>query len=95
MMDILIWILLGLLLLWNVVTYAMYAVDKSRAKSGKWRIKEKTLILVAFFMGGFGAFLGMKILRHKTQHIQFKILVPLGIVVNIGVLAAVWFVVIR
>jgi len=87
-----IWIVLSVFVLWNIVTYVMYAVDKSRAKNGKWRIKESTLIAVAFLMGGIGAFCGMKFLRHKTQHMQFKVLVPLGVVVNIVVLVVFWWV---
>jgi len=67
----------------------MYAVDKSRAKNNKWRISEATLITVAFLMGGIGALLGMHVLRHKTQHVKFKICVPLAVVINIAVIVAI------
>ena len=77
--------------LWNIITFAMYGIDKSKAEKGKWRISEATLILCAFLMGGIGAFLGMSIFRHKTKHIKFMLLVPLAIVVNIGVVVALWF----
>ena len=85
-------IVLGLLAVWNLITFIMYAVDKSRAKNRGWRIKESTLVLVAFLMGGVGAFCGMTLLRHKTKHIKFTLLVPVAVVVNIGVLVAVWMV---
>lgn len=78
----------ALILIWNIVTFALYAIDKSRAKKGEWRIRESTLLLSAFCMGGVGALLGMQILRHKTQHIQFKILVPLAVVVNVVIVVA-------
>ena len=77
--------------IWNIVTFSMYAIDKKRASSGAWRIKESTLLGSAFLMGGLGALLGMNILRHKTQHIQFKILIPLALVLNIAIIAAIVF----
>ena len=75
--------------IWNIVTFSMYAIDKKRAASGAWRIKESTLIGSAFLMGALGALLGMNILRHKTQHMQFKILIPLALIINIAVIVAV------
>ena len=79
----------AVIVIWNIVTFSMYAIDKKRAASGAWRIKEATLIGSAFLMGGLGALLGMNILRHKTQHIQFKILIPLALVLKLAVIAAV------
>lgn len=85
-------IALGAIAIWNVIVFALYAADKQKAKNNKWRISEATLITCAFLMGGFGALLGMRLLRHKTQHIKFKVLVPLAVVINIVVIvAAVWF----
>lgn len=81
----------AILILWNLVVFIIYAADKRRAAQGRWRIKEATLIGSAFLMGGVGAFLGMKILRHKTKHAKFVVLVPLAVVVNIAVLALAWF----
>ena len=84
-MEHIIWIALALFILWNIVTFALYGIDKSKAKNNKWRISEATLILCAFLMGGIGSFLGMRIFRHKTKHMKFMILVPLAIVINVAV----------
>jgi len=90
-MDI-IWIIAGgAFILWNIITFCMYWSDKRKAEKNKWRVPEKTLILVAFLMGGLGALLGMHLLRHKTKHMSFKILVPLGLVINLIVIGAVIF----
>lgn len=64
----------------NVLTFAVYAVDKHIAKSRKGgrRVPERTLILLAFCGGSFGALLGMVLCRHKTKHIKFLVLVPLA-----------------
>ena len=92
MNDTLCAILIAVFVLWNIITFALYASDKRRAAKKQWRISEATLILCAFFMGGIGAMLGMSILRHKTHHIKFKLLVPLAVVLNIAVVVAVfWF----
>ncbi|MCL2356880.1 MAG: DUF1294 domain-containing protein [Defluviitaleaceae bacterium] len=80
------YVALGILVLWNLVTFALFAIDKARAKAGEWRIKEATLFITAFLMGGFGSIAGMYALRHKTQKISFKILIPLAVVVNVVVL---------
>lgn len=70
--------------LWNVITFILYGIDKSRAVKHKWRISESTLLLCAFIMGGMGALLGMCIFHHKTKHIKFKIGVPLACIANIA-----------
>jgi len=68
----------------NAIAFAAYGIDKWKARHGKWRISEKTLILLAFIGGALGALLGMKVFRHKTQHWKFKILVPLALVLWIA-----------
>lgn len=80
----------------TVVTLALYGADKSKAKKGKWRIPEKTLLLFAACFGGLGAFLGMKIFRHKTKHTSFKILVPVFMIIQFILIAVgAYFLLIR
>ena len=71
---------------WNFIVFLLYGIDKRRAIRKRWRIKETTLILSAFFMGGMGAFLGIKAFQHKTKHLKFRILIPLAIIVNIVII---------
>lgn len=71
----------------TVVTFALYGADKSKAKKGKWRIPEKTLLLFAACFGGLGAFLGMKLFRHKTKHTSFKIMVPTFMIIQFILIA--------
>ena len=68
---------------WNIIVFAMYGLDKRKAKLKKPRISERTLITSALLMGGFGAFLGMRVFRHKTKHLEFKLGVPLLLILNI------------
>ena len=68
----------------NIVTFALYGIDKRKAQLGRWRISEACLLIFAFCFGGLGAFLGMRIFRHKTKHMQFVILVPLFLILQIA-----------
>ena len=72
----------------TVITFILYGADKAKAKKGKWRIPEKTLLLFAACFGGLGAFLGMKIFRHKTKHTSFKIIVPVSMIIQFILIAA-------
>lgn len=74
------------MLFWNIIVFAVYGLDKFYAVKGKWRISEKNLLLFAFFMGGFGAFLGMQIFRHKIRKMTFSIGVPLAMLLNVVVI---------
>ena len=70
------------IIIWNLIIAFMYFLDKQNAKNRKWRIPERRLLLPAFLLGGFGAFLGMYTFRHKTKHLKFKILIPLALIVT-------------
>lgn len=71
-----------IIFVWNIITFATMGVDKYKATHGKWRIKERTLFLLSFLLGGIGVFCGMYIFHHKTKHISFKVLVPLAVLTN-------------
>lgn len=73
----------------NITAFIMYGADKAKAKKGKWRIPEATLIGLAGLGGGIGALLGMQIFRHKTKHIQFIILIPLFLILYIAFFCSV------
>ena len=60
----------------NVVALILGAVDKIRARTGKWRVPEGTLLLSAALGGAAGLLLTMLLLRHKTKHKKFILGVP-------------------
>ena len=82
-MSILIWYLSVI----NFTTWAAYGLDKGRAKSGKWRIPERTLLLLALIGGSLGALAGMIMFRHKTRKPKFFISVPVMFVVHCVIVA--------
>ena len=69
-------IISGILLTLNLLTFIIYGIDKFKAKKAKWRISEATLILLAVIGGSIGAWLGLQVWRHKTQHKKFFIGIP-------------------
>lgn len=76
-------LLLAYLLLINIITYFTYAADKTKARQNKWRIPERTLILLAILGGSPAALLAMKHYHHKTRHLKFKLGIPLLLIVQI------------
>ena len=77
------------LLVINVVSFAMFGIDKWKAKHRKYRIPEAWLMLSAVLGGSVGAVCGMDFFRHKTLHKKFKLGLPLILAVQV-LLAAVW-----
>ena len=67
----------------SVLTYVIYAKDKSAAKSKTWRIPEKTLHLLSLCGGWLGAALAQETLRHKTQKTSFQVVFWLTVVANV------------
>ena len=60
----------------NVATFCTYGIDKWKAKKSLWRIRETALLGLAVLGGSVGAWLGMKVWHHKTQHKKFKYSIP-------------------
>ena len=77
------------IMVWNIIVFSLYGLDKHKAKRGRQRISERTLLLAAAFMGAPGAWFGMYTFRHKTKHFKFKVGVPLLLFIHIAVVAAI------
>lgn len=71
----------------NIVSFALMGHDKRCARQGKWRVPEKSLFLVTACFGGLDGVLGMKVFHHKTQHWYFRVFFPVLLIVQIAVLA--------
>lgn len=70
-------------IIWNIIVFLTYGYDKHQAVKDRWRVPEKTLIGLALFLGGIGAWFGMQGFRHKTKKPLFKYGVPVCILINI------------
>lgn len=71
-------------LLISVVTYMIYAIDKSAAMQNRWRVPEKTLHLLSLCGGWPGAFIAQQYLRHKTQKASFRLVYWLTVGAHLG-----------
>ncbi len=67
----------------NIVSFLVMGWDKYSAIKNHWRIKENTLLGLAFIGGSAGTLLGMFIFHHKTKKRKFQILVPIFLIINI------------
>lgn len=72
----------------SLLTFIIYAFDKSAAKKGTWRIKEKTLHLLSLACGWPGALIAQQKLRHKSRKVSFQIVFWLTVLLNSG--ALIW-----
>ena len=68
----------------NSLTFLLYGIDKYKAKKGRWRIPEATLLTMAAIGGSIGAWAGMRTWHHKTMHKKFKYGIPVIIIMQIA-----------
>ena len=68
----------------NSLTFLLYGIDKYKAKKGRWRISEATLLTMAAIGGSIGAWAGMRTWHHKTMHKKFKYGIPVIISMQIA-----------
>ena len=73
----------------NIITFLVYGIDKWKARKSLWRIREASLLMLAVLGGSIGAWLGMKVWHHKTQHKKFKYGIPAIMVIQLAL--AVFF----
>ena len=74
------------LVIMNLLTFAVFGIDKWKAKHDRLRVPERTLWLLTVLGGALGALIGMQVFRHKTQHRSFRWGVPVLLIVQIVVL---------
>lgn len=55
----------------SIATFALTLFDKARARTGRARVRERTLLLWALFGGSPGLAAGMLVARHKTRKASF------------------------
>lgn len=70
----------------NLIAFGCFGIDKFKAISGRWRIPEKYLLLLAIGGGSLGAIMGMIIFNHKVNKMRFKWGIPLIMLVQVLVI---------
>ena len=76
-------------LLLNLLTFGVYGWDKAAARTGRPRIRERTLLLLALVGGSLGALIACRVLCHKTHKQPFRSRLLTIVALQI-VIAALW-----
>lgn len=79
------------LLLINAAACLLMLIDKQKARHGRWRISEATLLWSAALGGSIGALAGMYLFRHKTKHKKFTLGVPAILTAQLILAALLWW----
>ncbi|WP_079982551.1 DUF1294 domain-containing protein [Salmonella enterica] len=77
-------------LLANVLTLAIYGIDKTAARKTWRRVPESTLLVFGVVGGWPGAIVGQQLFRHKTQKQPFKTYFIVSVIVSIVVTVAIY-----
>ena len=84
--------LLAYLLIISVISVCVTVYDKWAAKKRpKERTRESTLLLLSALGGSVVMLLTMLAIRHKTKHIKFMLGIPLILILQIALIAALIF----
>jgi|JI6StandDraft_1071083.scaffolds.fasta_scaffold51081_2 uncharacterized membrane protein YsdA (DUF1294 family) len=67
----------------SLLTFLIYAIDKSAARAGRWRTPKATLHLLALAGGWPGALLAQQWLRHKSAKRSFRAVFWVTVVLNV------------
>jgi len=81
-------LIFALYLVASLLTFLMYAIDKSAAQKGAWRTKESTLHLLSLVGGWPGALVAQEKLRHKSRKQSFRFVFWCTVLLNCS--AFVW-----
>ncbi len=71
----------------SALTFALYLKDKSAARAGKWRTRERRLHLLSLVGGWPGAAIAQSFLRHKSRKVKFRAVYWITVIVNCCILA--------
>lgn len=66
----------------NLATLLIFGIDKLKSVRGKYRISEKTLLILCLLGGALGGLIAMILFNHKTRKAKFFVIVPLLIIVH-------------
>lgn len=72
----------------NLLTFVVYAIDKSAAQNDRWRTPESHLHLFSLVGGWPGAWLAQQRLRHKSSKREFRAVYWITVVVHCAALTA-------
>lgn len=67
----------------SIGCFTAYAIDKSAAVTGRWRVTEARLLIIGLLGGWPGAVVAQRVLRHKTRKTAFISIFWVTVAVNV------------
>lgn len=86
--QIVLLVYVGYLLLFSLITFILFLVDKQLAIKEKTRIKEKVLLFFVAIGGGIGGYFGRILGHHKTKKLYFSLIINLTLILQLIILGA-------
>lgn len=80
-------LILSYALVINIISFVTMYHDKQKARNSQWRVPERNFFLLAIAGGSLGIFFGMRLFRHKTKHLSFKVVIPVIFFIQIVLLS--------
>lgn len=74
----------------SLLTFLVYALDKSAAHRGRWRVSEQTLHVLSLAGGWPGALVAQRWLRHKSKKAIFQITYWATVAGNVAALTFIY-----
>ncbi|MEQ9006220.1 MAG: DUF1294 domain-containing protein, partial [Pseudomonadales bacterium] len=74
----------------SLLAFLAYALDKSAAHRGRWRVSEKTLHALSLAGGWPGALIAQRWLRHKSKKVSFQTTFWVTVAVNVAALVLLY-----
>jgi uncharacterized membrane protein YsdA (DUF1294 family)/cold shock CspA family protein len=71
----------------SLLTFIVYAIDKTKAHKNEWRISEQTLHLLELLGGWPGALITQRVIRHKNKKTSFQIVFWIIVFIHM----TIWF----
>ncbi|MBF0777232.1 DUF1294 domain-containing protein [Streptococcus cuniculi] len=78
------------LVVWNLIVFTTYGLDKGKARQQAYRIPEKTLLAMSIMGGGPGAWAGGVCFHHKTRKWYFQLAWFLGLIIDGAIIYWIW-----
>jgi uncharacterized membrane protein YsdA (DUF1294 family)/cold shock CspA family protein len=78
-------------LLMSLLTFFVYAVDKTKAHKNEWRTTEQTIHLFELLGGWPGALITQRVIRHKNKKTSFQVIFWMIVAIHIVIWLDVLF----
>ncbi len=84
-------IFLKIILIINILSVIVFAIDKIASVNKTSRVSEEILLTISIFGGAIGSAIGMLLFHHKTNKKRFTKIIPICAVIYLIVITYIVF----